>query len=314
MMESKGSLVPVEILDMAPAAITRQADTDSQIIGMWLHGRSIHTRRAYERDAGRFLAFTRKALAQVTLQDVQDFADSLSGLSLASQGRTLAAVKSLLAFAHKTGYLRFNVGAAVRCPKLKDTLAERILEEEQLQRILALETDPRNAVLLRLLYASGARVSEICGLRWKDCQKRDRDIASEEPGSAGDHRSPKVAGQVTLFGKGGKTRTVRLSPATWKALLTLKGRSAPDDPVFISRKGGPLDSSQVRRIVRAAGLRAGVAGVSPHWLRHSHGSHALDRGAPISLVRETLGHSSIATTGRYLHARPKESSSKYLPV
>jgi site-specific recombinase XerD len=66
---------------------------------------------------------------------------------------------------------------------------------------------------------------------------------------------------------------------------------------------------------QVAAERADVAGkVSPHWMRHAHASHALDRGAPIHLVSHTLGHSSVATTGRYLHARPTESSSKYLAV
>jgi len=54
--------------------------------------------------------------------------------------------------------------------------------------------------------------------------------------------------------------------------------------------------------------------VSPHWLRHAHASHALDRGAPIHLVQATLGHASITTTGRYLHARPSDSSSRFLPL
>jgi site-specific recombinase XerD len=54
--------------------------------------------------------------------------------------------------------------------------------------------------------------------------------------------------------------------------------------------------------------------VSPHWLQHAHGSHALDRGAPIHLVQATLGHASVATTGKYLHARPKESSSRFLAI
>jgi integrase/recombinase XerD len=65
--------------------------------------------------------------------------------------------------------------------------------------------------------------------------------------------------------------------------------------------------------VRQAARRAGLAlPVSPHWLRHAHASHALDRGAPLHLVQATLGHTSIATTGRYLHARPRESSSRFL--
>ncbi|MBU4356156.1 MAG: tyrosine-type recombinase/integrase, partial [Proteobacteria bacterium] len=64
-----------------------------------------------------------------------------------------------------------------------------------------------------------------------------------------------------------------------------------------------------------AAIRAGIEGaVSPHWLRHAHASHALDRGAPIHLVQATLGHASVATTGKYLHARPDDSSARYLGV
>src|SRR5208283_799632 len=83
-----------------------------------------------------------------------------------------------------------------------------------------------------------------------------------------------------------------------------------------SRKGGGrLDASAVHRIVRNAARRAGVAGnVSPHWLRHAHASHALDRGAPAHLVQQTLGHSSLAVTSVYAHARPSDSSARFLAV
>lgn len=67
--------------------------------------------------------------------------------------------------------------------------------------------------------------------------------------------------------------------------------------------------------MRAAAQRAGIpAPVSPHWLRHAHASHALDRGAPIHLVQATLGHASMTTTGHYAHARPEDSSARYLSV
>ncbi len=71
------------------------------------------------------------------------------------------------------------------------------------------------------------------------------------------------------------------------------------------------------RLVRAAaarvGLPAGKGGVSPHWLRHAHATHALEHGhAPIHLVQATLGHASVATTSKYLHARPTDSSARYL--
>ena len=89
----------------------------------------------------------------------------------------------------------------------------------------------------------------------------------------------------------------------------------PDAPVFLSLKGGFLDGSKVQRIVKAAAERAGLPPrVSAHWLRHAHASHCLDRGAPISLLQATLGQASASTTGRYLHARPSESSAQFLGV
>jgi integrase/recombinase XerD len=121
---------------------------------------------------------------------------------------------------------------------------------------------------------------------------------------------------VTVFGKGGKTRAVLLPASLWKELQEIVPADAePDAPVFVSRKGGPISAPQSWRIVRAAAKRIGItADVSPHWLRHAHASHALDRGAPIHLVQATLGHASVATTDRYLHARPQDSSSRYLAL
>lgn len=271
---------------------------DEQIIALWLHGRSRHTQRAYTKDARRFQAFTETPLRSVTLADVQAFADSLTDLAPSSQGQALASVKSLLAFAHRVGYLQFDVGRAVRLPPRRETLNERILPEAAVVKMLALEENPRNHLLLKLLYASGARVSELTGLRWRDVQERGE------------------AGQVTLFGKGGKTRTVLLPMSVWQELAAQRQGASADAPVFRSRKGGgPLTTVQVERIVRAAAVRAGItAAVSPHWLRHAHASHALDRGAPAHLVQQTLGHSSLTTTSRYAHARPSDSSGRYLAV
>jgi hypothetical protein len=76
-----------------------------------------------------------------------------------------------------------------------------------------------------------------------------------------------------------------------------------------------LDRGRVRKILRNAAEQAGLDGpISPHWLRHAHASHALDHGAPIHLVQATLGHSSVATTSAYLHARPGDSSARFLAV
>lgn len=275
----------------------RSVDGDGTCVAAWLHGRPQNTAAAYQREAARFLAFVAVPLPAVTLLDVQDYADMLAGSELApgSQGRALAAVKSLLSFAHRIGYLPFNVGAAEKLPPLEFTLAQRIVDAATIRRLIEGEPNARNRTLLRLLYFGGFRRSEVAGLRWHDLQERGDDN-----------------GQATVFGKGAKTRAVVLPAHLWRELCAMRDGAEDDAPVFVSRKGGPLTSSQIWRIVKAAGARVGVPGLSPHWLRHALASHALDNGAALDVVRDTLGHASLATTSRYLHARPGDSAGLYL--
>jgi integrase/recombinase XerD len=272
------------------------ADATERLMKMWLHGRSRHTQNSYRFYAREFLKFVNKPLHLVSVADVQGWQETLTHLSPGSQRTALAIVKSLLSYGHKLGILPVNVGLTVRPPKAKDSLNERILSELEVQTMIALETDPRNRAILRLLYSGGLRVSEVCQLKWKDINQRGN------------------SGQVTVVGKGSKTRTVLLPPGAFREVCQLRGNAGQDDPVFKSKKKGHLDRSRVLRIVGAAGKRAGIPGkVSPHWLRHAHASHSLDRGAPIHLVQKTLGHESVATTSRYLHARPTDSSGLFLP-
>jgi integrase/recombinase XerD len=273
----------------------RMAGGDETLLALWLDGRSPHTVRAYEADARAMMAITGKPLASTTLGDLQGWTRTLDGLAPASRARRIGAVKSLLTFAERTGYLPLNVGAALRVPPVKSVLAERILDEADVIRLIALEADPRNHALLRLGYIAGLRVSELCGLRWRDARRRG------------------ASGQITVFGKGGKTRIVLLPAGMWRELVALRGEAADDDPVFRSRQGGALDPSAVHRIVKTAAARARLSkAVSCHFLRHAHVSHALDRGAPAHLVQATVGHSDLRTTSRYAHARPDESSATYL--
>src|SRR5215510_2262499 len=277
--------------------IVAQADNDAQVIALWIYGRSPHTQRAYRANAKRLLALTGKNIADISLGDIHAFADSLSCLAQSNRAQALEAIKSLLAFAHRIGYIPFNPAPALQLPKPKNTLAERILHESEVHRMIDLEPSQRNRLILKTLYYGGLRVSELCGLRWRDLSSRGEQ------------------GQITVFGKGEKTRAVLLPASLWRDLLDLRCRAGNvDDPVFGSRLNSrQLHPSQVLRIVRAAFVRAGIGKkVSPHWLRHAHASHSLDRGAPIQFVQATLGHASVATTGRYLHARPTESSGKYL--
>lgn len=277
-------------------------EIDARFLLLWLHGKSEKTIEAYRADILRFYGCVNTSLQAATLEDLQTFSDSLIHLKPTTRARALAAVKSALSFGLKTGYLKVNVGAALPLPRIEDTLAERIMTESNVARLLALETSKRNHAILALLYRAGLRVSELCNLTWRNMQERDQ------------------AGQISVFGKGKKTRQVLIDKETWQEVMNLR---TPGEYVFQSRQARSrgvkadrrLDESMVHRIVAGAARRAGIDGhVSPHWMRHAHATHALENGAPITLVKETLGHKSIETTARYTHVRPNASSGQYLKV
>jgi len=278
---------------------------NARLISLWLYKfKSPHTKRAYEGDIKEFLAFVHdRPLNEVTFEDLQEFDETVASRtegkprSNASLNRRMAAVRSLLTFGcEKIRALPTNVGSITSLRPVKNVLAERILSEEQIFKMFAAEGSDRNLALLKFLYYSGARVSEACALCWRDAVDRGND-----------------EGQVTVFGKGGKTRVVLIPQKAWRSLLELRGEAKGDSPIFVSQRGGQLDVSQVFRIVQKAALKAGLDGnVSPHWMRHAHASHAMDRGAPLHLVQANLGHSNPATTGKYLHARPGDGSGRYL--
>jgi integrase/recombinase XerD len=276
--------------------ITR-ATRDEQVVSMWLHGRPEKTVKEYARSIQEFFSFVQKGIAHVTLEDVQSFQDSLEAQGLSSQRAKLSAIKSLFSFTVKVGYLLLNATAPVKLPKAKDTLAERIMPERDVIRMLALEDNPRNKALLVILYCGGLRNSEASGLCWKD-------IRETEEGSV-----------LTVYGKGGKTRVVPLSITQWEAVKTVREDSGDDEPVFRSRKGGHLDQSAINRAVKSSAKKAGLDKIpSPHWLRHAHASHALDRNCPVHVLQQTVGHSSLAVTSRYTHVQAGTGSGKYLAI
>jgi integrase/recombinase XerD len=234
-------------------------------------------------------------LASLRLEDLYAFEDTLLGLAPSSRRRIVASVKSLLGFAVRLGYLAFNVGAAWKEPS-DHHLTFRFLEESSYRTMVDSEPDARNRTLLRFLYATGARLAEACAVRWADISPRDGGRF-----------------QVLLHGKGSHERVVLLPADLWPHVSALRGGRGAEDAVFYSRKHGPLSERQARRIVTLAAARVGFL-ASPHWLRHSHATHALEAGVPVHVVQATLGHARLDTTGRYLHARPTQSSALALAI
>ena len=276
--------------------------SNERIINLWLSRKSAKTQKAYRTDISQFLAAVNdKPLGQITLPDLIDYQNSLgTTYAMATQARKIGAIRSLLAFGYKAGFLMVNVGAAADVPKVPNELAQRILSETEVIRMIDQTDKYRNKVLIHFAYSTALRAEEISTLKWKHITTNGE------------------TGQLTIHGKGDKTRFIKLSESAWKLMMEYKescSRIEPEDPVFLSQKGNAISTSQIWRIVKGIAKKTEInPDASPHWLRHAHASHSLDRGGGVHLVQAQLGHVSLATTSKYVHAKPKDTSGNYLPV
>ena len=218
--------------------------------------------------------------------------------------RRIAAISSLYRWAAEPS--RSAVTGVPRNPMPPRALlhadkSTRPLTNEQMGLLMATIAkavhQDRNAIrdyaLVRGSYLLGCRVSEIAVMKWKDIE-----VLSD-------------GGQIHLFGKGSKARTVRVSSDTLQLFQSL-GRGEADSYVFPSpRRDGHLTRQAIGQICRKWGRAAGFH-VHPHQLRHSHATHAVQRGVDVFTLQATLGHSSSATTGHYVASNPRDSSSRRL--
>ena len=273
------------------------ARDDGHLVQLWLAQRPPSTARVYGPVATDFLgALHGGSLRDADAAQVIGWAEALEG-EPATRARKVSTVKSLLTFAWRTGYAVHNVGRVLRCVRVPSKVHERILEEPEMKGLFAAALEGRDRAFLRLMYASGARISELCGLRWADLQQ---------------------PGRVTVLGKGTKTRTLTIPEKVRAEVLALRpGGATLADPVFTSKRspGRALGVRDARDIIYRTRERAEQdRRVSPHWLRHSHATHALDHGCKIHVLQQSLGHANVSTTSIYLHVRPSEGSADYLDL
>jgi integrase/recombinase XerD len=263
--------------------------TDADIIALWLHGRAERTIESYRLDIEQFLNFASCPLADITLETLQGFSTHLQQRNLKNSSRTrkLNVVKSLFAFATEQRHISMNIAAAIKPPKTSTNLAGRILSKEDVATLIASASSERDRLFLLLTYAIATRASETCSLKWENFTVRS---------------DGKV--QVSICGKGGKVASVMVPGSVWRQLQMLRREGSRLFP-FTRREGHNI----IKRAVKNAGLNPKI---SLHWLRHAHARHAIEAGAPIHVVRDSLRHSSIATTNWYLESFPDESSSNYL--
>ena len=221
------------------------------------------------------------------------------GQSRATLARRAASARSFTAWLYRTGRMSTDVGLRLQAPKRGRSLPE-VLKADQAKQALTeagaraqiAGVDPvalRDAAMLELLYATGIRVGELCGLDVDDLDDGRR--------------------TVRVLGKGGKERVVPYGLPAAAALETwlVRGRAQlfrEDSPpaAFLGRRGGRIDQRQVRQVVHLALERIeGVPSLGPHGLRHSAATHLLDGGADLRSVQELLGHATLTTTQLYTH-------------
>ncbi len=270
------------------------------VIKLWAHGRPESTLYVYRPVIADFRNFVQQTpIDKVTLAMLQDFQDKWKKQQPATVQRKMATIASVLNFAHKMGVLNPNPATMLRLPKVPDDLAKKILAQKQILKMIEMEPAPRNKVLMRVMYCSGIRAAEASRLRWVDCRDRGK------------------GGIITVLGKGNKKRSILLAPEVWKWLKDLRPPQARGEEwVFLNENGfTPITRMHITNIIRQAAERAGIeARVTAHWMRHAHATHAMDAGAPLPLISQTLGHASMETTARYLHVNPEKSSAKYISL
>jgi integrase/recombinase XerD len=292
------------------ATLHTNAKTGDDLLTIWLkihRDGSAHTVRVYRRVGERFLAALATAgtnLRAATVEDVLQAVEAMrvnqdgSPVKPATVNTYVASVKSFLGFAHRVGFTPFNAGPLIKLKKAPRQVAQRIMGELEVRMLIRAAHPGRDRLLLEVAYFGGLRVSELVSLTWSQVIRRDSGEA-----------------QLEVVGKGDKVRQV-LIPATIAAPLFASRGDAPGSaPVFgsVRRPDRPLTERAVNYMLKDAAVLAGVnPAASIHWLRHAHASHAIDNGAPITLVSATLGHADLKTTSVYAHARPGESSGRYL--
>lgn len=264
-----------------------------------LRNASSHTVRAYRNELNRLAEYLGPEIRwkQVDHTLLRGFLSHLhaAGLSKVSVARALAAVRSLFKWLAKEGVVQQNPAKLVSRPKLPTRLP-RVPTTEEMNAVLdsalpeSAAFSERDRAIFELLYGCGLRNSELIGIELSDIDEGN--------------------GLILVRGKGKKQRYVPLEGAAAEALQTYRqarqallntaGRSTRK--LFINRRGGPLTSRSVGRIVKEIAIAQGLPpDVHPHTLRHAFGTHMLAEGADLRAIQELLGHERLSTTQKYTH-------------
>jgi integrase/recombinase XerC len=278
----------------------------------YLRNRNVspHTAVAYENDIAQLLAFVSRTRhipqddlrpAHVDAAALREFMSELHRrrISASSAARKLSAVRTFFRYLRREDLVEHDQSSLVSSPKQGVTIPAHLTVDE-MNRLLEMPDAStalgrRDRAILELFYASGLRLSELCGLDIDDVNLSGR--------------------MVRVLGKGRKERLVPFNTATADAIRAWlkdrilsgqrpegRGRRGTGAALFQNYRGGRLSPRSVDRLVRRYVAACGAKfGISPHALRHSFATHLLSRGADLRAIQELLGHARLSTTQRYTH-------------
>jgi integrase/recombinase XerC len=267
-------------------------------------GRSEHTRRAYQGDLRSLFDFLAErvpdpGLDRLSLPVLRSWlaAQASAGAARTTLARRTSAVKTFTAWATRRGLLSSDPAARLQIPKARRTLPAVLRQDQALDAMAAAKSgaqqgDPlalRDQLIVELLYATGIRVSELCGLDIDDVDRPRR--------------------LLRVLGKGNKQRTVPFGEPAQAALTVWLDDGRPElatadsgPALLLGARGRRLDPRQARTVVhQTVAAVDGAPDIGPHGLRHSAATHLLEGGADLRVVQELLGHSTLATTQLYTH-------------
>lgn len=272
---------------------------------------SSHTVRAYAGDVESLLrtcvARGARSLSDLSLAHLRGWLaeQNSSGLARATLARRAASARAFTAWCHRRGLIDHDPGERLASPQVSRVLPTVLGADEAaaLMDHAAVAADDgaavgaRDRAMVELLYGTGIRVAELCGLDRSSVDRGERTLR--------------------VRGKGDRERTVPYGGPAARALdhwwgerdRLLSERSG--DALFLGVRGGRVDPRTVRGVVHRLSRQAGVPEVAPHALRHSAATHVLEGGADLRSVQELLGHATLATTQRYTHVSVERLRATY---
>ncbi|MDN3504150.1 MAG: tyrosine recombinase XerD [Rhabdochlamydiaceae bacterium] len=250
-------------------------------------GLSDNTRLAYKSDLERFESFLDYPLETASSADVVSFLGALQEKNLASATivRCSMSLRVFYRFLKREKAIEVDPTTNIEGGKIWQKIPE-ILTQENITQLFKHQDVTKNLgardhAILKLMYAAGIRVSELCSLNITDLG----------------------LDSLRVMGKGAKERMVPVAKVAIEAVDNyLSMRDDKNKALFITSKGKRIDRQVVWHLVKKWGKKAGITKeISPHTLRHSFATHLLENSADLRVIQELLGHSDIATTERYMH-------------